>query len=431
MRYAYTLLILALLLTGCRANPPTDTPAASASASAAPQPTTTTVAEATPASQPTLVPTSSDAPAGSAAPQPSAPAATPTFTPPAQGTITISEPAAGATISNPVTIKGATDFWPFEATLTGRILDASGHQIGIGPVTVQAPEIGRGGPFEATIPFVAPEQAQAGTLELFEASAKDGSIVVKQTVAIQLAGEAVANEIQLASPTAGVAVTLPLHIALRTSQPDGQLTARLTFANGVTLEQPLTMSLGPDGVGYVVANMDWNTESAPPATEPGNATLEIVRGDGSVRQRVTVNVLPESQTQRVDVAWATPDGQIIVFKQAIGKQAQIASAALRELLNGPADGNLAGAGTALPTVGEIVTYAGRQPNWGYEVRLLKLTIENGVATANFSSELRAYGGGGARVQTIRQQIERTLKQFPSVQQVVIQIDGQSEGVLQP
>lgn len=443
MRYVYTLIALALLLSGCRTSPPTGSSGpitqASAAPSAAPsatsQPTATAVAQPSAAPQPTLIPTGADttptALPATAIPQPGQPVSTPTFVPPAQGTIMITAPVAGATISNPVTVTGSTDFWPFEANLTGRIIDASGRQLGIGPVTVQAPEIGRGGPFEAQIPFVAPQQAQAGTLEIFEASAKDGSIVVKQSVAVQLAAGAAANEIQLDSPVDGVVATLPLHIALRTSQPDQQLTARLRFANGPVLEHPLTVVNGPDGVGYVVANMDWNTESTPPVITPGNASFEIVGADGAVRQRVTVDLLPEAQTQRVDVAWTTADGQIIVFKQAIGKQAQIASAALRELLNGPIDGNLAGAGTALPTVQEIVTFGGRQPSWGYEVRLLKLTIESGVATANFSPELSAYGGGAARVQTIRQQIERTLKQFPSVQQVVIQIDGRSEGVLQP
>jgi spore germination protein GerM len=62
---------------------------------------------------------------------------------------------------------------------------------------------------------------------------------------------------------------------------------------------------------------------------------------------------------------------------------------------------------------------------------LKLTITNGVARANFSPELRAYGGGAARVTAIRKQIETTLLQFSSVKQVVIAIDGQTDGVLEP
>ncbi|CAA9291968.1 MAG: hypothetical protein AVDCRST_MAG26-4161 [uncultured Chloroflexia bacterium] len=58
-------------------------------------------------------------------------------------------------------------------------------------------------------------------------------------------------------------------------------------------------------------------------------------------------------------------------------------------------------------------------------------MDNGVATADFSQELRAYGGGAARAQLIRAQITRTLLQFPSVREVRIVVEGQSDGVLQP
>jgi len=62
---------------------------------------------------------------------------------------------------------------------------------------------------------------------------------------------------------------------------------------------------------------------------------------------------------------------------------------------------------------------------------LKLTITDGTALVNLSPELRAYGGGSARVASIRAQIEATLRQFPSVSQVVIAINGETEGVLEP
>jgi spore germination protein GerM len=65
------------------------------------------------------------------------------------------------------------------------------------------------------------------------------------------------------------------------------------------------------------------------------------------------------------------------------------------------------------------------------VTLRSLTIENGVATADFSPELQAYGGGAARAILIREQITRTLLQFPTVQSVRITIAGQTAGVLQP
>lgn len=60
-----------------------------------------------------------------------------------------------------------------------------------------------------------------------------------------------------------------------------------------------------------------------------------------------------------------------------------------------------------------------------------LTIHDGVATADFSKELRAYGGGSARVGIIRQQITRTLEQFQTVHEVRIAIEGVSAAAFEP
>lgn len=61
--------------------------------------------------------------------------------------------------------------------------------------------------------------------------------------------------------------------------------------------------------------------------------------------------------------------------------------------------------------------------------LLSLTIEDGVATADFSSEIEP-GGGSAWVTAIRDQITETLIQFDSVDEVKILVDGE-ENRLQP
>ena len=79
----------------------------------------------------------------------------------------------------------------------------------------------------------------------------------------------------------------------------------------------------------------------------------------------------------------------------------------------------------------MLSYAGREASWGPRVTLRGLTIADGIATADFSRELRAYGGGSLRVSLIRQQITRTLLQFPSVREVRIAIEGRTEGVLEP
>jgi len=61
--------------------------------------------------------------------------------------------------------------------------------------------------------------------------------------------------------------------------------------------------------------------------------------------------------------------------------------------------------------------------------LQSIKIENGIAYADFNNLLNA--GGSCRVAAIRSQIERTLKQFPTISRVVISVDGNSDEALQP
>jgi spore germination protein GerM len=118
-------------------------------------------------------------------------------------------------------------------------------------------------------------------------------------------------------------------------------------------------------------------------------------------------------------------------QRRIPRTAGIGKATLEELLWGPFPPNLAGFETALPTPQEVLAYPGRAPDWGPRVTLRGLTIVDGVATADFSKEMRAYGGGSLRVMLIRQQIEQALMQFPTVHQVIITIEGETDEVLQP
>ena len=371
-----------------------------------------------PPPSPTLVPVAVEQPAPP--PQPTEP--------PAVGSLSvISEPTAGASVASPITVHGSTTFWPFQTNLLGQVKDAAGNLLGAA-VTAGAPNIGPGGPFDGQLPFTAPASDQEGTIEVIEQRARDGSILTIQTVNVRLqalpALKPPAPGIRVDAPRQGEGVTLPLHIALRGAQPNEHLLARLRFASGTILEERFAVVGGMDGVGYAVLNLNWTTESAPPRFGHGPATLEIVQADGTVLKSVGVTILPNESTQWVQVAWAaTGDGDdLIPFRQRVPKTPQIASAALRELVRGPQEGNPAGAVSAFPTTHEIVTFPGRQSDWGYEVQVLKLTITDGVATATFSEELRASGGGSERVRLIRLQVEQTLRQFPSVREVIIQIE---------
>jgi len=65
------------------------------------------------------------------------------------------------------------------------------------------------------------------------------------------------------------------------------------------------------------------------------------------------------------------------------------------------------------------------------VRIQKLTIENGTAKVDFNEQLEFQVGGSCRVVAIRAQIIDTLKQFSTIKDVIISIDGRTEDILQP
>ncbi len=67
-----------------------------------------------------------------------------------------------------------------------------------------------------------------------------------------------------------------------------------------------------------------------------------------------------------------------------------------------------------------------------DTKLVSIKVSGGTATVVFSPELQNYGGGSCNVQAIRAQIEQTLKQFSSVNNVVISVEGKTAAeTLQP
>ncbi|MFP3868831.1 MAG: GerMN domain-containing protein [Desulfobacteraceae bacterium] len=54
-----------------------------------------------------------------------------------------------------------------------------------------------------------------------------------------------------------------------------------------------------------------------------------------------------------------------------------------------------------------------------------------MARADFDQTLEYRVAGSCRVQAIRAQIEHTLRQFPTVTEVVISINGKTEEILEP
>lgn len=65
------------------------------------------------------------------------------------------------------------------------------------------------------------------------------------------------------------------------------------------------------------------------------------------------------------------------------------------------------------------------------VTIKSLTVSNGVARVDFDERIEEGTGGSCRVSAIRAQITETLKQFSTVNQVIISVNGRTEDILQP
>lgn len=67
----------------------------------------------------------------------------------------------------------------------------------------------------------------------------------------------------------------------------------------------------------------------------------------------------------------------------------------------------------------------------YGVKVQSLNIKDKTAYVDFDEALEKAVGGSCRVAAIRSQITNTLKQFATVENVVISINGRTEDILQP
>jgi hypothetical protein len=87
--------------------------------------------------------------------------------------IEVTEPIRGTTVTSPVTITGTADV--FEATVSIRILDETGNVIA-DTFTTATCGTGCRGDYSERVKFTV-DREQPGTIEVFEVSAKDGSMI--------------------------------------------------------------------------------------------------------------------------------------------------------------------------------------------------------------------------------------------------------------
>lgn len=197
------------------------------------------------------------------------------------------------------------------------------------------------------------------------------------------------------------------------------------------------------GVKPAQALGDWMTEDfvefavtlpfAVPSTKKGRLVLEKDNPSGLLEEAdelivpVYFKEMPETPKEFMTVKIFLSDSRFvgepyfdcsrtIAVERQVPKTSGVARAALEALLRGA-------------TQEEI--NQGFNSNINPGVRMKKLTIENGVAKVDFDEQLDFQVGGSCRVAAIRAQITETLKQIPTVEDVIISIDGRTEDILQP
>jgi LysM repeat protein len=131
-----------------------------------------------PVEQPPLMPT----------PPASRPTPTPAQSPqPAGGEqLRIITPTLGITVTSPLLVAGLTG--DGDATLTARVLDASGFELGLEAVAVDAAGLDSQHPFSATVTFAVPTSSQPGRVQVYSTDARDGAIEHLTSVRVVLRG---------------------------------------------------------------------------------------------------------------------------------------------------------------------------------------------------------------------------------------------------
>ena len=189
--------------------------------------------------------------------------------------------------------------------------------------------------------------------------------------------------------------------------------------------------------GFAVAEGDWMTEDFVPfkgsldiseiTVEEGFVVFErdnpsdLRENDMSVSVPVRFSADEEGEMMSVkvffgkmDQASDAPCDKVYEVSRQVPKTSAIARTALEELLKGPSGGESG-----------YITFL----NDG--IKIQKLNVEEGIAYADFDEALERNVGGSCRIAGIYAQIEETLTQFSSVNEVLISIDGRTEDILQP
>ena len=241
-----------------------------------------------------------------------------------------------------------------------------------------------------------------------------------------------AREVQVAvepniivfEPVAGSEVGLPLVIKGEARVFENNFNYRIKDQDGTVIFENYATANAPDIGQYGPFNL--SVSYPKPNSQTG--WIEVFDYSAKDGQEENVVLIPvkfkDTAATEVEVYFsntqkdpgATDCQRVFSVKRRVAKTTALARSAVEQLLIGPST---------------LEAREGYVTNINERVKIQSLTIENGTAKIDFNDLLEQAVGGSCRVAAIRSQIAQTLKQFPSVNNVIISINGRTEDILQP
>lgn len=240
------------------------------------------------------------------------------------------------------------------------------------------------------------------------------------------------DQIQVDNPRPNQTIASPLEIKGRARGSwffEAELPIKITDEKGKEL-----------GSAVAIAQSDWMTEDFVPFRAVIRFFMAYTNEGTLILSKSNPSDLPENNDElKIPVQFEKPSDEekmtlqvyfgnsqmnpqtadcsaVFPVKRQVPKTEAVAKAALEELLNGPTPDEKA---------------EGYLTNINNGVTVNQITIENGIAKADFDEQLQYQVGGSCKVAAIHSQIDSTLKQFSTVKEVIISINGKTEDILQP
>lgn len=193
-------------------------------------------------------------------------------------------------------------------------------------------------------------------------------------------------------------------LALEPVQADGEWMTE----NFVPFHKTLRFQVEKEGPGTLVFEKD-NPSGPPKNDDAVRIPVQLKKSGGTAVKAFFGNRITDPNVVDCD--------RVYPVERVVPKTQAVARAALQEMLAGPT---------------LLEGQAGYFTTMNDGVKIQKLTITNGTAFVDFDDTLEAQVGGACRVTMIRAQIKETLKQFPTVKNVVLTVNGRGEDIiLQP